>query len=626
MHRSPRPPCRAWLRSRAIVSAVALLVLGPACSPDPSSDLSSSSTVADGSLDLPAATGPRPHPAALGSGMGSMAVDLPELPEFEPPPEQSSTIRFRDATDGSGIDFEHRSGNSPEKYFPTANGSGVALLDFDGDGRLDVYFATTRELPLDAPSSSKGNRLYRNLGGGRFEDVTESAGVGYHGFNHGVCSGDFDGDGTPDLYLANFGPNVLYLNNGDGTFRASPAGSGADLDAWSSGASPIDFDGDGLLDLYVTCYGRWTEADAERYCGDRALGVRTYCSPLSISPSRDFLLRNRGDGTFEDASESAGILRDDGRGLGVVAADLNGDDLPDLYVANDLCPNFLFLNRGDGTFEDASELSGASRSESGFDQAGMGVDAEDVTGDGLPELLVTNFRGDYNTLYRNLGRAIFHDVSAWAGIVNDSMPEVGWACALADFDNDSWPDMVAFNGHVDDNLPLLGQDAPYAEPAKLWRNLGDGRYRLVGDAGPFFAGAHACRGAAFGDLDDDGDLDIVVSRMDSPPALLLNESEGGNWIRIEPVPSGHRSAIGGSVEVHAGGRVIRRLIKGGGSYLSSSDPRILVGLGDLDRVDRVVVRWPGGGRSELLEPELGRSHRVPQDDPTPVVAGEERAG
>jgi hypothetical protein len=542
--------------------------------------------------------------------MGSTAVNLPRLPEFEPPSEEFGSIRFRDATEGSGIDFEHRSGNSPEKLFPTANGSGVALIDFDGDGLLDLYLATTRELPLDRPSTSMGNRLYRNLGAGRFEDVTGSAGVGFDGFCHGAVAGDFDGDSHPDLYLANLGPNVLYLNDGDGTFRDASLGSGADLDAWNSGSAVLDFDGDGHLDLYVTSYGRWTEADARRFCGDQPLGVRTYCSPLSITPDRHALLRNRGDGTFEDATESAGILRQDGRGLGVVAADLNGDSLADLYVANDLCPNFLFLNRGDGTFEDATELSGASRSESGFDQAGMGVDAEDVTGDGLPELLVTNFRGDYNTLYRNLGDGIFHDVSAWAGIVNDSMPEVGWACALADLDNDGRPDIVAFNGHVDDNLPKLGQEVPYAEPSKVWRNLGDGRFRLVRDPGPFFERDHVARGAAFGDLDDDGDLDIVVSRMDGRPALLLNESDPGNWIRFELVGEGGRPVVGAGVEVHLADRVLRRLAKGGGSYLSSNDPRILVGIGPADRVDRVVVRWPGGGTTELPAPEIGRTHRV----------------
>ncbi|WP_169975828.1 CRTAC1 family protein [Tautonia rosea] len=547
---------------------------------------------------------------AAGSGMGFLDPNAPRLPEFQPPPEQVGTIRFREVTAETGIDFVHRSGNSVEKYFPTANGSGVAMLDYDGDGNLDLYFCSTRELPMDVSSDAVGNRLYRNLGNGRFEDVTEPAGVGVRGFCHGVVVGDFDGDGTPDLYLANLGPNMLFLNNGDGTFRDVSAGSGADLDGWHSGAAVLDYDGDGHLDLYVTRYGRWSEDDAKRFCGDEAKGVRTYCSPLSITPDRHDLLRNRGDGTFEDMTESSGILRLDGRGLGVVAADLNGDTLPDLYVANDLCPNFLFLNRGDGTFEDVTELSGASRSESGFDQAGMGVDAEDITGDGLPELVVTNFRGDYNTLYRNLGDGLFHDVSAWAGIVNDSMPEVGWACALADLDNDGCPDLIVFNGHVDDNLPALGQEVSYAEPSKVWRNLGTGRFQRVNGPGPFFGALHVLRGAAFGDLDNDGDLDIVVNRMDGPPSVLLNESDPGHWVRLELIGAGNRPIVGASVEVHLSDRVIRRLVKGGGSYLSSNDPRILIGLGEADRIDRLVIQWPGGGQSELSEPAIDQHHRV----------------
>ena len=547
---------------------------------------------------------------------------LPDLPDLATVEDASaSTIRFDDVTEGSGIDFRHRSGNSPEKFFPTANGSGVAMLDYDEDGRLDLYFATTRDLPMDLPSESRGNRLYRNLGDWKFEDVTERAGVGFNGFCHGLAVGDYNGDGHPDLFLANLGPNVLYLSRGDGTFRDASSGSGLDVPQWNSGAAPMDYDGDGLLDLYVTSYGQWTVADADRFCGDASKGVRTYCSPSLIRPDRHYLFRNRGDGTFEDASATAGVLRGDGRGLGVVAADLDGDALVDLYVANDLCPNFLFRNRGDGTFEDLTEVSGAARTESGFSQAGMGVDAEDLSGDGLPELFATNFRGDHNTLYRNLGGAVFQDVSAGAGIIPDSMPEVGWGCALADLDGDLEPDMIVVNGHVDDNLGALGQDAPHAQRAKVWRNLGRGRFRIVRDPGPFFDTPHVARGAAFGDLDDDGDLDAVVSLLDGRPALLRNESNPSQWIRLE---FRGRSAIGGSVAVQLGDRTVVRQIKGGGSYLSSNDPRPLIGLGSADRVDRIEVRWPGGGRSELIEPTLGRTHLVSWPGPGASTADRER--
>ena len=344
-------------------------------------------------------------------------------------PRGPSPIRFREITDGCGIDFEHVSGNSSEKDYPTANGSGVALLDYDGDGRLDIYLATTRSFPLDAPTTARGNRLYRNHGDGTFEDVTDRAGIGYRGFCQGVAAADVDNDGDTDLFLANFGPDVLYRNNGDGTFQevsgCFPGGS----PPWSSGAAFLDYDGDGLLDLYVTCYGKWAEGGTHPTCGDPAKGLRTYCSPMQMTPTRHYLYRNRGNGRFEDVTERAGVLRRDGRGLGIIAADLDLDGRIDLYVANDMCQNFLYINRGDGTFEDLTETSGAAATEAGYRQASMGVDAEDLTGDGFPELFVTNFENDYNTLYRNLDGRSFQDVSTSSGIVKDSLPYVGWGCA-----------------------------------------------------------------------------------------------------------------------------------------------------------------------------------------------------
>jgi len=539
--------------------------------------------------------------------------------------DEASTIRFRDVTQTTRITFVHHSGNSPDKHFPTANGSGVALFDYDGDGKLDLYFSTTRELPLSAPTESKGNRLYRNQGDGTFEDVTERAGVGYNGFNHGVAVGDVDNNGFPDLYLTNLGGNRLYLNNGNGTFRDASRGSGAECGLWCSGAAFFDHDGDGDLDLYVTCYGKWEEGDDRPFCGDIQKGVRTYCSPLTITPERHFLFRNKGGGTFEDVTKAAGVLRTDGRGLGVVACDFNRDGRIDLYVANDMSPHFLFLNRGDGTFDDATETSGASLSEAGYAQAGMGVDAEDVTGDGLPELFVTHFREDYNTLYRNLNGRSFQDISSSAGIVKDSMPDVGWGCALADFDNDGWPDMLAVNGHVDDNLPLLGRDVPQAELSKVWRNQGGGRFRLAPNPGPFFTSPHVARGAAFGDIDNDGDTDVVVNLLDGRPAVLLNESPPREWVRLELISArSNRPAVGAMVEVHAGGRVIHRQVKGGGSYLSASDPRILVGLGQAKRIDRIDIRWPSGARSALVAPRLRRSHKVHEPLPGPLPEFEER--
>ena len=364
---------------------------------------------------------PRP-----GSQPISLAPRIAEPSRDRPEPEP---IRFREVTESSRIDFVHVSGNSTEKNYPTANGSGVALLDYDGDGKLDIYFATTRSFPLAAPTTSRGNKLYRNQGDGTFEDVTERTGVGYRGFCQGVTAGDVDNDGDTDLLLLNFGPNVLYLNDGRGTFHESRDCFRDEGPPWSSGAAFLDYDGDGRLDVYITCYGQWTFEETHPFCGDEAKGIRTYCSPTQMTPARHYLYHNRGGGTFEDATASAGILRRDGRGLGVVAADVNLDGWIDLYVANDMCPKFLFLNRGDGTFEDLSDVSGAAVSEAGDRQASMGIDAQDLSGDGLPELFVTNFENDYNTLYRNLDGRSFQDVSASAGIVKDSLPYVGWGCA-----------------------------------------------------------------------------------------------------------------------------------------------------------------------------------------------------
>jgi hypothetical protein len=529
--------------------------------------------------------------------------------------DRGSNIRFRQLSEQSGVTFLHRSGNSPAKEFPTCLGSGVALLDYDGDGWLDIYLATTRNLPLEAPDNSQGNRLYRNRHDGTFEDVTARAGVGFHGFCHGLAVADVDNDGRPDLYLCNLGPDVLYLNNGDGTFRDATASAGIESQEWSCGAAFLDFDNDGKVDLYVSNYGEWSADAPKPYCGDKAKNLRTICSPLTIKPIRHVLYHNRGNATFEDVTERAGVGRHDGRGLGVIAADLNRDGKIDLYVANDKCPNFLFLNRGDGTFEDASETSGAAGNEAGEFQGSMGVDAEDVDGDGWPELVVTNFRGEGLTVYHNLKGGNFLDVSSAAGVIPDSKPYVGWGVSLGDFDGDGWPDLLAVSGHVDDNLPLFGTDIPQAEPAKLWRNPGvAGRrisFQLVANPGPFFSVPHVARGAAFGDLDNDGDIDVVVSRLDALPAILINESLARPWIRLSLV--GHRSnrsAIGASVEVHTGTRVIRREVKGGGSYLSANDSRILVGLGDAAAVDRVEIKWPSGLHSTLTSPALGMTHVV----------------
>ena len=323
----------------------------------------------------------------------------------------------------------HFSGMTDERYAPTANGSGVAIFDYDNDGKLDLYFATGTLLPLGTARNGT-NRLYKNLGDNHFQDVTEASGLGFAGYCHGIVVGDIDNDGDQDVFLCNYGVNVLFLNNGDGTFNDISKAAGIGGSNWSTGGAFLDYDNDGDLDLYVTNYGQWKIPDDVQVCGKG--NVRTYCIPTSIKPARHILYRNNGNLTFTEVTEAAGVARTDGRGFGVVAADLNGDGRIDLYVANDMCPNFVFLNRGDGTFEDVTESSGAGYDAHGKTHAGMGVDAEDVDGDGRPDLFVTNYWNEPNSLYMNLGDGMFEDRTPTSGMSTDSTPWVGWGCALAD--------------------------------------------------------------------------------------------------------------------------------------------------------------------------------------------------
>jgi hypothetical protein len=558
---------------------------------------------------------------------------------------ESSPFRFAEIAKEAGIDFVHFSGMTEEKYFPSANGSGVAVFDYDNDGLLDIYFATATLLPLG--TAEKGpNRLYKNLGNNRFRDATETSGLGYRGFCHGIIAGDIDNDGDVDVFLCNYGSNVLYLNNGDGTFKDISKSAGIDAPNWSSGGAMLDYDNDGYLDIYVTVYGIWHYPEDHHLVGDAAKKVWLYASPRTIKTTKHLFYHNNRNGTFtnvydrvitveDDVKGASGEVtgkarvargRDDGHGFGVVTADVNDDGLIDIYVTNDMNPNFLFLNRGDGTFDDISDLSGAAFDINGQAQSGMGVDAEDVDGDGLPELFVTNFANEYNTLYLNFGKGIFMDQTAFFGLASDTMPWVGWGTALSDFDNDGWPDCFTVNGHVDNNRKLLGQPVEYEEIPILFHNvpLIDGksrRFRLATrDAGPYFDATHVGRGAAFGDVDNDGDIDILVNHKDGPGALLRNDTKSKNhWVRfVLQGTRSNRDAIGAQLEITIDDqlehppreRTIYRQRKGGYSLQGTNDPRVLVGVGPTSRVKKVVIQWPSGIVSTLENLEVDREYKV----------------
>jgi enediyne biosynthesis protein E4 len=566
---------------------------------------------------------------------------------------ESSPFRFAEIAAEAGIDFVHFSGMTEEKHFPTANGSGVAVFDADNDGLLDIYFATATLLPLG--TAEKGpNRLYKNLGGNHFKDVTAASGLGYRGFCHGIITGDIDNDGDQDVFLCNYGSNALYLNNGDGSFKDVSKQAGIDAPNWSSGGAMLDYDNDGYLDIYVSNYGRWIYPEDHHKVGDTDKKVWLYSSPRAVKTVNHLLFHNNRNGTFTDVYDRAITVedvvedsatkskkkvrvakpRDDGHGFGVVTADLNDDGLVDIFVANDMNPNFLFLNNGDGTFDDVSEISGAAYNINGMAQSGMGVDAEDVNGDGLPELFVTNFSNEYSTLYLNYGKGIFYDNTAFFGLASDSMPWVKWGCALSDFDGDGWPDCFFVNGHVDDNRRLIGQPIDYEEIPLLFRNVGGKRFRLsTRDVGTYFDTKHVGRGAAFGDLDNDGDIDIVVNHKDAAPALLRNDTKSGNhWVRfLLQGTKSNRDAIGAKLEVtlsapdgvvagakgeKPGEQTIYRQRKGGYSMQGTNDSRVLVGVGPATTIKKVVIRWPSRAVTTLENLKVDQDYKIAEPKET----------
>jgi hypothetical protein len=519
---------------------------------------------------------------------------------------------------GSGIDFVQTSGDSPEKPFPAANGTGCGLLDVDLDGRLDVFFANGAKFPLSSEQPGPWDRLYRNAGGWKFTEITGVSGIGAPGYSCGVAVGDVDSDGFPDLYVTRYGRNQLYRNLGDGTFEECGGSWGAADGGWGTSAAIFDANTDGLADVYVCNYGVWT-LETNPFCGDEGRKIRMFCSPRHVPPQPDVLLVNTGEG-FEDRLGELGAGVEPGRGQGVLAGDFDGDGLTDLYVANDIHPNRLFMNGASG-FEEVGEASGTAFDHLGQAQAGMGLAAADVEGDGRFEIFVTNYQNEHNALYLNLGERTFLEAGlTW--IPEGSMPWVGWGTMLADFDSDGDADLLVTNGHTDNNLAELGKEGDYLQPPGIWRNEG-GSFQLVLGAGDYFGERHCGRGLAGGDLDVDGDVDVVICHQDGAPELLRNDSAvvgaGYESLTIRLIGTrGIRDMTGATAELEESGvgasgerRQVEQLF-GGGSYASASEQRLRFVRRSGEGGVRLRIRWPGGEESVIEDLPAGRMLSIVQ--------------
>ncbi len=512
----------------------------------------------------------------------------------------SSPIRFENRVSKTGISFVLNNGASPDKPIVDTTLGGVALFDFDNDGYLDIFFTNGARLPgmsKDGPGFS--NRLYRNNHDGTFADVTEHAKLAGGGYSMGVAAGDYDNDGFVDLFVAGVNRNSLFHNNGDGTFsditeRAKLTGIVSGKKPWSVSAAWIDYDRDGKLDLFVTSYVDWSP-EKNSLCGDE--GKRLSCAPAFYQGLPNLLYRNNGDGTFTDVSESTGISSHIGKGMGVAIADFNGDGFPDIFVANDNERNFLFKNIGGKTFEEMGVPAGVAFTEDGVPVSGMGADFRDLNNDGRPDLVETALDGETFPLFVNLGHESFSESTYQSGVGYASLRKSGWGVGIYDFDNDGNKDIFTANSHVSENAPLYGQHA-YKQSNSVFRNLGNGKFRDVSaQAGADFANAAAHRGCAFGDLDNDGRVDAVVSIIAGKPEIFYNTSAGGNhWILLQlRGKSSNRDGIGAAVKLTSeSGAIQYNDATTSVGYASSSDKRMHFGTGKDARIREIEISWPSG--------------------------------
>jgi hypothetical protein len=523
-------------------------------------------------------------------GAFSFLAQAGEHPLFEQVPPSAS-----------GIAFRHTNGRSPEYFLPETTGAGCAFVDYDNDGWMDIYLVNSGKCDFFDPNPPLRNALYHNNRDGTFSDVTEKAGVAAGGYGMGVAVGDYDGDGWPDLYVTQYGRSILYRNNRDGTFTDVTERAGVAAPGWASSAVWFDYDNDGKLDLFVC---RFVDFDKSKnkFCGDERTGQRYYCIPRVYEPMPSWLFHNNGDGTFKDVSQETGIAKFLGKAWGVVATDINNDGWMDLFVANDTVANFLFRNNR-GKFQETGLEAGVAYSEDGRPRSGMGVDSADFDQDGWQDLFVANVDQEMYSIYRNAHDGTFEDLAGPMGLGRVTRLMSGWGVKFFDYDNDGNIDLFLANGHPDDRIEEHDSHVAYREPLLLFHNNGRTLENVSASAGSVFQQAYAARGMAIGDFDNDGAVDVLVAVNNGAPVLLKNKAAQGNhWLGVRLAGKGSNpDAIGARILWQAGDLKRSRLKVGGGSYLSSHDPREVLGIGSRTKIDRLEIRWPQpSGRVDIF--------------------------